>query len=149
MTVARLTPAEPAPTLAAALGAIRARGLRISSTRRLILEELFAQDRPMSAEALAGRLPQGDLGSVYRNLERLEQLGLVRHVHLGHGPGMYALATRTELEFVTCERCGDFDAVEPARLDAARALIESELGYRPRFTHFPIVGVCAACDARA
>jgi Fur family transcriptional regulator, ferric uptake regulator len=149
MTVARLTPAEPAPTLMAALGAIRSRGLRVSNTRRLILEELFAQNGPVSAEALARRLPHGDLGSVYRNLERLEAIGLVRHVHLGHGPGMYALTTRTELEFVTCERCGDFEAVEPSRLDAARELIERELGYRPRFTHFPIVGVCAACDAPA
>ena len=147
MTISRLDPAHPAPTLASAIGAIRARGLRVSTTRRLILEALFAEQAPVSAEALASRLPQGDLGSVYRNLERLEAIGLVRHVHLGHGPGLYALATRTDLEFVTCERCGRFEAVDPARLDAARGLIERELGYRPRFTHFPIVGVCGACAA--
>jgi Fur family transcriptional regulator, ferric uptake regulator len=146
MTVAHLVPPGPAPTLASALGAIRARGLRVSTTRRQILEELFAEDRPLSAEALAGRLPRGDLGSVYRNLERLEAIGLVRHVHLGHGPGLYALATRREVEFVTCERCGSFEAVDPARLDGARGLIERELGYRPRFSHFPIVGTCAGCS---
>ena len=49
------------------------------------------------------------------------------------------------MEFVTCERCGAFQAVEPGRLDAARALIERELGYRARFSHFPIVGICATC----
>lgn len=145
MTIAQLAPAGPAPTLASAIGAIRARGLRVSTTRRLLLEALFAEQRPISAEVLAGRLPRGDLGSVYRNLERLEAIGLVRHVHLGHGPGLYALATCTEVEFVTCERCGDFEAVDPARLDAARGLIERELGYRPRFSHFPIVGICSAC----
>ena len=145
MTIAHLAPVRPAPTVASAIGAIRARGLRVSTTRRRIVEELFAQDGPVSAEALAGRLPHGDLGSVYRNLERLEAIGLVRHVHLGHGPGLYALSTNAEVEFVTCERCGAFDAVDPARLDAARGLIERELGYRPRFTHFPIVGLCAAC----
>ena len=69
----------------------------------------------------------------------------MRHVHLGHGPGLYALATQTEMEFVTCETLRRLQAVDPARLDAARALIERELGYRARFTHFPIVGVCAAC----
>jgi len=26
--------------------------------------------------------------TVYRNLEALERHGLVRHVHLGHGPGL-------------------------------------------------------------
>jgi Fur family ferric uptake transcriptional regulator len=145
MTVAHLIPAAPAPSLASAVGAIRAHGLRVSTIRRQILEELFAQDEPVSAEELAGRLPRGDLGSVYRNLERLEAIGLVRHVHLGHGPGLYALRTRKDVEFVTCERCRSFEAVDPVRLDAARALIERELGYRPRFSHFPIVGVCAAC----
>lgn len=145
MTIVRYAPAQPAPTLASAVGTIRARGLRVSTTRRLILEALFAQERPLSAEALAGRLPHGDIGSVYRNLEQLEAIGLVRHVHLGHGPGLYALATGTEVEFVTCEACGAFEAVDPARLDAARAAIERELGYRARFTHFPVVGVCAGC----
>ena len=33
----------------------------------------------------------------------------------------------------------------PGRLDAARKLIERETGYRARFSHFPIVGTCAAC----
>jgi Fur family ferric uptake transcriptional regulator len=75
----------------------------------------------------------------------LEEIGLVRHVHLGHGPGLYSLAAPEDLEFITCERCGAFEAVDPARLDAARALIERELGYRAHFTHFPIVGRCAAC----
>ena len=145
MTIAPLAPAQPAPTLASAIGAVRARGLRVSTTRRLILEALFAGEGPLSAEALAARVPRADLGSIYRNLERLEAIGLVRHVHLGHGPGLYALATRSDMEFVTCERCGAFQAVEPGRLDAARALIERELGYRARFSHFPIVGICATC----
>jgi hypothetical protein len=35
--------------------------------------------------------------------------------------------------------------VPPGRLDAARELIERETGYRARFSHFPIVGTCAAC----
>ena len=51
---------------------------------------------PVRAEEIAagigGRLPRSDLASVYRNLETLENHGLVRHLHLGHGPGLYALA---------------------------------------------------------
>jgi Fur family transcriptional regulator, ferric uptake regulator len=145
MTIARTVPAQAAPTLAAALGAVRAHGLRVSAIRRQLLAILYAEEGPVSVERLARRLTRGDRGSVYRNLECLEAIGLVRHVHLGHGPGMYTLAGRAESEFVTCERCGAFEPVAPARLDAVRALIEQELGYRPRFTHFPIVGVCAAC----
>jgi Fur family ferric uptake transcriptional regulator len=82
---------------------------------------------------------------VYRNLVVLEEVGLVRHVHLGHGPGRYTLAGTT-LEFVACERCGTHAAFDPHRIDAARELIERELGFHPRFTHFPIVGICIACQ---
>jgi Fur family ferric uptake transcriptional regulator len=145
VTVAHLTPPLPAPSLVAAIGALRSRGLRISTARRLVLEALYDASGPVSAEILAGRLPALDVASVYRNLDVLEELGLVRHVHLGHGPGLYSLVAPGDVEFVTCERCGAFEAVEPARLDAVRELIEHELGYRSRFTHFPIVGLCADC----
>ncbi|HEX6026483.1 MAG TPA: Fur family transcriptional regulator [Solirubrobacter sp.] len=147
MTVAHLTPALRAPSLTSALGALRARGMRVSTARRQVLEALYSADGPVSAEALTERLPGSDLASVYRNLVVLEEVGLVRHVHLGHGPGRYAPATTTT-EFVTCDRCGAHEAFDPHRIDAARELIERELGYRPRFTHFPIVGVCAACQEK-
>jgi len=142
MTLAHHGPALDAPDLDAALHALRERGLRVSASRRQVLAALYADPRPKTAEQLAAG---GDVASVYRNLDVLESVGLVRHVHLGHGPGLYTLAGREDVEFITCELCGAYDAVEPRRLDAVRGQIERELGYRPRFTHFPIVGVCASC----
>ena len=38
-----------------------------------------------------GALPESDITSVYRNLDTLGSLGLVRHFHAGHGPGRYVL----------------------------------------------------------
>ena len=144
MTVANHAPALRAPSLAAALGALRARGMRVSLARRHVLEELFAADGPMTADALADRIPHSDVASVHRNLAVLEEVGLVRHVHLGHGAGRYVL-TETPFEFLVCEGCGDHQAVAPERLDAARDLLEAQLGFVARFTHFPIVGLCARC----
>jgi len=134
-----------------ALQTVRDHGLRASAARRLVLQALHAADGPMSADQIAagigGRVPRSDLSSVYRNLETLEEVGLVSHVHLGHGPGLYALNLDREREWLTCERCGDFRAVDPARLDAVRAAIEAAFGYRASFTHFPVVGLCALCQA--
>lgn len=127
-----------------AVRAIRARGLRLSTSRRLILEALFAAAGPVSAEQIARQL-EVEPPSVYRNLETLERNGLVRHVHLGHGPGLYVLVGRGEQEFLYCERCGAMTAVSPAELDPVRASIEARFTYRARFTHFPIVGLCAKC----
>jgi len=137
--------------LKAATAVMRERGLRVSAARRLVLEALLAADGPMSAEQIAqgigGRVPSSDIASVYRNLQAFHDIGLVRHVHLGHGPGLYVLSVAGETEYLTCERCADYRAVAPEQLDEVRALIEREFGYRPSFTHFPIVGLCAACAA--
>ena len=133
--------------LADALAALRTAGLRISTPRRLVLEALFAATGPVSAADLARELSL-DESSVYRNLEVLEQLGVVRHVHLGHSPGLYTLVSEEVVEYLCCERCGKVTTVPPARLDAVREHIRDEFGYTARFTHFAIVGLCPDCAAQ-
>ena len=145
MTTAHPGPRIEAETLPEAVAALRARGLRLSGARRLVLEALYATDAPLSAEEIAEGT--GDLASVYRNLETLERLGLVQHVHLGHGAGRYVLAGR-EREYLVCERCGANRAVPPGQLDGVRDAVEAATGFRARFSHFPIVGLCADCAAR-
>jgi Fur family ferric uptake transcriptional regulator len=144
MTLAPDAPLLDCITLADAVAALRERGLRLSTPRRLVLEALFAADGPVSAEHLT-RLLRLDLASVYRNLETLERHGLVCHVHLGHGPGLYALRGGGEREYLYCERCGAVRALVPEELDPVRERVRERFGYEARFTHFPIVGTCPAC----
>jgi Fur family ferric uptake transcriptional regulator len=132
-----------------ALALLRASGLRVTSARRLLLDALFTVDRPVGADEIAAGLdravPPSDLASVYRNLETLEQIGLVRHVHFGHAAGLYELTRGQRHEYALCERCAKVIAVPAGELDEARAVIERVLGIEPSFTHFPLVGRCGAC----
>ena len=141
--------AVPVTSLEDAVAVVRGSGQRMSAARRILLEVLSAADRPLSAEVIAsglgGRHPQSDLASTYRNLETLEELGLVRHVHLGHGPGLYALAGHGDREYLVCERCDEVRAVRPGALDAVREEIRRRFGHEARFGHFPLGGLCAAC----
>jgi len=143
--------ASRSENLRAAINLMRERGLRVSAARRLVIEALLAADGPMSAEQIAegigGRVPSSDIASVYRNLQAFEDIDLVHHVHLGHGPGLYALAMRGGREYLTCERCAEYLVVCVDELDGVRALIEREFGYLAAFDHFPIVGLCSACAA--
>src|SRR5262245_32718184 len=102
MTVAHHAPALRAPSLASAVGALRARGMRVSLARRQMLEVLYAAEGPVTAESLAATIPGADLASVHRNLAVLEEVGLVRHVHLGHGAGRYILSGIPS-EFLVCD----------------------------------------------
>ncbi len=135
-------------SVADAVAEMRRRGLRLSTSRRLVLQALFAADGPRSAEHLAHGLDL-DVASVYRNLDVLERHGLVQHVHLGHGPGLYALVGDGEHEYLYCERCGAVRAVVPDELDPLRASLRDRFGYEARFTHHAIVGTCPRCAAQA
>jgi Fur family transcriptional regulator, ferric uptake regulator len=132
----------PVPTPIAALGTLRARGLRISTTRRLIVDALFEAEQPVTAEALA-RAAGADLGSVYRNLEALEAAGIARHVHLGHAAGRYVLSGRHDGGYAACERCGRHVAIEAAAL---REHVRAATGFTCDFAHFPLVGACPDCE---
>jgi Fur family transcriptional regulator, ferric uptake regulator len=129
-----------------AVQALRARGLRLSIARRMVLELLFRETDPVSAEHVAQALGI-DVASVYRNLEMLERHGLVHHVHLGHGPGLYVLVGRGEHEYLYCDRCETVTALEPEQLDPIRGQLRESFGYEVRFTHFPLVGLCGDCAA--
>jgi Fur family transcriptional regulator, ferric uptake regulator len=129
-----------------AIAAMRKRGLRLSTARRLVLEALFAADRAVSAQQLSRDLGL-DATSVYRNLELLERFGVVRHVHLAHGPGLYVLAGRQEFEYLYCERCETATTVAVEDLNPVRDLIKVQFGFQARFTHFAIVGLCERCAA--
>jgi Fur family transcriptional regulator, ferric uptake regulator len=151
MSIPVLCPVVPAPDSAAAVQAIRDRGLRVTASRRLVIEALYGAGRPVTAEEIAtgmyGRLPACDLASVYRNLETLEAEGLVRHMHLGHGPGLYAPAADRD-EYATCERCGRSEVIPPDALPAIHAAVRTAVGYAASFAHSPLTGLCPACEAK-
>jgi Fur family ferric uptake transcriptional regulator len=124
------------------LAALRGAGHRVTMPAKAVLEALFMASEPLAAEQLA---PELEPASVYRNLERLQQLGVVTHVHAGHGPGRYVLARGGASEYLVCERCGRLTAVDPAQLDDVRERVREAFGYEAHFTHFPIHGLCSGC----
>ena len=136
----------PVPSPTAALGTLRAHGLRISTTRRRVVDALFVAEAPLSAEAIARGIG-ADLASVYRNLDALEAAGLARHVHVGHAAGRYVLAGRLEGGYAACEQCGRHVALDAAGAVALRAAVRELCGFDCGFAHFPLVGVCPDCEA--
>jgi Fe2+ or Zn2+ uptake regulation protein len=143
------SPAARSATLDAALKTVRAHGLRASSARRLLLAALIAAERPITAEAIArgldGRVPPSDLGSVYRNLDALERIGLIRRLRAAHGAALYALAPPDDAGYVACDRCGEVRVVDRSVLATVSAALHDALGWEATFLQVPIVGICPGC----
>jgi Fe2+ or Zn2+ uptake regulation protein len=105
------------------LALLRARGGRVTTSRRAILESFLGVGGHVTAEALTTRVqigqPDVHESTVYRFLDELERLGVVDHVHLGHGPAVYHLASDAHHHLV-CEGCGKVVEVPPTTTWCAR-----------------------------
>ncbi len=136
------------PRLAAALEQLRLAGGRVTRARRAVLGTLLAEPGHLSAEDLAKRVrerhPEVHLSTVYRTLDAFERLGVLTHVHLGHGRAIYHLAGGVSHHAV-CESCGGVLHLPADLLDEVRERIEATWGFAADTRHFALVGRCAAC----
>lgn len=131
------------------LGLLRAQGGRVTTSRRAILETFLGVGGHVTAEALTARVhcsqPDVHESTVYRFLDELERLGVVDHVHLGHGPAVYHLASDAHHHLV-CDRCGAVVEVPEEVFAGVRSRLESDFGFILQPRHFAVTGRCQACS---
>jgi Fe2+ or Zn2+ uptake regulation protein len=118
------------------VGALKARGLRMTPQRRAIVAEVMRTQGHISPAALARKvqaeMPGVNASTIYRTLSLLEEAGVLSHAHLEGGP-----------EYHRAEEAEDDLSIEEAA--ALVRLIERHRGFRPDLTHFAIGGLCADC----
>jgi Fur family ferric uptake transcriptional regulator len=125
---------------------LRSRGLRVTPQR----EQVLAAVRELghaTPEQISERVAGVDLTTVYRTLELLEELGLVRHAHLGHGPPSYRPAEDDHIH-VVCHVCGavaDGDSSLSGAVDALADQLRAERGFVLDRAHFTVFGRCRDC----
>jgi Fe2+ or Zn2+ uptake regulation protein len=133
------------------LAIFRARGGRVTNSRRLLLHALFDVPRDRTAEELAAviqaKTPDVNLSTIYRNLEELEQLGVIVHAHLAHGPATYHLAARAHGHLV-CEECGAAIEAPGDIFEGLARTVESRYGFEIHPYHFAVPGRCQPCRKR-
>jgi Fur family ferric uptake transcriptional regulator len=127
---------------------LRGQGMRMTPQRLAIVDEIMSTSGyivPMTViERVQARIPGVSPSTVYRTLERLEQVGVLAHVHLGSSVGYHRL-DEAQHAHLTCSRCGADLELPRSSLRSLERLIERDHGFRPDFTHYAIAGLCAAC----
>ncbi len=127
---------------------LREKGLRLTPQRELVLNAVRELGHA-TPEDVAAKIhlthPGINLSTVYRNLETLENVGLVQHTHLGHGGATYHAAEELTHLHLVCENCG---SVGDAPIEAAANFVNTlsdDYGFKTDVTHFAIYGTCADC----
>jgi Fur family transcriptional regulator, ferric uptake regulator len=130
---------------------MRARGGRVTTALRAIVETLSATDEHLTAvdiaEAVQQAHPAIHVSTVYRALERLAEAGMVTHMHMGHGPTVYHLADDGHSHLV-CRRCGNVIDVPTTVMRPVQAQVARDYGFTLQADHLALSGLCAACSPR-
>ena len=130
---------------------LREHGYRVTTQRRTVFDAVAALGHGTHEEILRHAQTVDaslNLSTVYRNLEVLEEIGLVRHAHLGHGSPTYHLADHHRHLHLVCSKCKE---VLEVSVDTANPLVEelkTSHGFAVDIDHFAIQGVCSKCQSR-
>ena len=128
--------------------ALRAAGGRITPARRALVTALLDSSGHVTADDLAAVVqrshPDVHQSTIYRTLAALEELGVVDHVHLGHGRAVYHLADDPHQHLV-CEVCGHVIEVPDDAFADLAVRLQREHSFTLRPNHFAVLGRCAAC----
>jgi len=130
------------------IATLRQQGVRITSARRAVIAALVRTDGHVTAEDIATAVqldnPEIHLSTVYRTLESLEELGVVDHVHLGHGSAVYHLAANRHQHLV-CENCKKVIHLPHGVVDKLARDIDTRYHFTLRPHHFALIGLCEDC----
>jgi Fur family transcriptional regulator, ferric uptake regulator len=127
---------------------LRARGYRVTPQRQLVLEAVTAlrHGTPEEICAEVQRTARGvNISTIYRTLELLEQLDLVKHTHLGHKPPTYHLAAEAEHVHLVCRGCGEVYDVHPSVANGLVETLERDHGFETDVQHLTVYGRCRDC----
>jgi Fur family ferric uptake transcriptional regulator len=132
-----------------ARAALRARGLRWTPQRRLVLEVLAETTGHITGSDVVDRCrardPETTPSTVYRTLDVLEELGYLRHSHGADGREEYHVLPATEHAHLRCLGCGAAWEIEA---DEARELVDrlgAARGFDVTLSHVSIGGYCHGC----
>jgi Fur family transcriptional regulator, ferric uptake regulator len=132
--------------------ALRARGLRATPQRRLVLDAVLTLGHgtpEQVCERVQQVAPSLSLSTVYRTLELLEDLGVITHTHLGHGAPTYHPAEHADHLHLVCRRCGAIDEADVALARTLAAAVLAGQGFRTDLSHLSLHGLCSPCQAFA
>ncbi|MDQ3574371.1 MAG: transcriptional repressor [Actinomycetota bacterium] len=123
-------------------------GGRVTTPRRAIITALLESGGHVTADELTATVqsahPDVHTSTIYRCLGSLEQLGVVDHVHLGHGRAVYHLADESHQHLV-CESCGTVVEVPDVAFTALANGLRKQFGFRVSPRHFAVSGRCRSC----
>lgn len=125
-------------------------GYRLTEARRAVIETIQASRRALSPVEVFDRARKKyaalGLVSVYRTLEKLEELHLVQRVHQPQGCQAFISAFHGHEHLLLCRNCGQVTFFEGDNLDAFIQSVAQKTGYQIQEHWLQLFGLCQTCQ---
>ncbi len=129
---------------------LRGRGYRLTPQRELILqavEDLGHATPEEILERVQGRTSAINASTVYRTLELLGELGLVRQAHLGGRTPTFHSTSGPAHGHLVCRECGSQVGLAGPSAQEFVARLHEESGFTTEVSDLTVFGTCAGCTA--
>lgn len=136
------------------LETLRSQGMRVTSERLALLDEVFSQHGHLDAEQLLTRMRvhghKISRATIYRNLELLVECGLVRKYRLGQDRYLYEHVHPGQAhDHIACRECGQVvEFVSPAISSLLREICKAH-GFEESENTLQVQGLCGICKGTA
>ena len=128
---------------------LRGSGYRLTPQRELILAAVESLGHATPDEILAEVRTHStavNISTIYRNLEVLEELGLVRHAHLAdRAPTYHAVGVGHEHFHLVCRNCGRVTSVDTHVIEPFAETLRASQGFVADIGHLTVFGHCEEC----
>ena len=127
---------------------LRESGHRLTPQRELVLAAVESLGHATPDEIYAEVRTKSDainLSTVYRTLELLDELGLIRHAHLTDRAPTYHSATGHEHSHLFCRGCQRVISVGREAMESALSGLAAQHGFVPDYGHLSVFGLCPDC----
>jgi Fur family ferric uptake transcriptional regulator len=124
---------------------LREKGYRLTPQRELILQAVERLGHATPDEVLAEVRKQStavNASTVYRTLEVLEELGLIRHAHLSDRAPTYHSTSEHEHFHLVCRNCHKVISVHPDVLTPVSDRLAADHDFTVDIGHLTVFGTC-------
>lgn len=148
----RLPPDEPAVLLERFRQKLRDRRLPVTRPRLAVAGAVFAAEDHPSVSELSRRLRAGGevigTATLYRTLQLLVEMGLVRERDFGDGQSHYEPAATQAHDHLICDRCGRVLEFPADRVERMLRVTADEQRFQYRSHRVDVHGICHECRGR-
>jgi Fur family ferric uptake transcriptional regulator len=129
--------------------ALHKNGLRLTRSRAAVLQVLTASSEHLKIAEVHRRAREIDgrvgLASVYRTMDLLARLNLVKHVHMDHRHRHYARLSEHHGHHVICNGCGLVVEFNDCRLEGLTRTLARRTKFRIEGHCVEFFGQCSKC----